>query len=348
MGKNNNFIEINGKRYDSQSGAVMSHSAAVTATTKPAAAVAKQVKHSPAVKKAKSVGTTRTRQTAKHLPAHKPIPAQTLMRHAVKKPARGQPIRAYGPAQELAHPPLGTVVVGKPVQSLDAKRQQKAAQVAKSQLISHFSATTTSDFAAASVFSGPSPSVSTPPSPVAKHKPTANLLENALRHANSHQQAPYKSPRTERTKHRTAVSAAVVVPLLLLGIIASQNLSGIRLQMASARIGFNAKLPDYRPAGFSSGQLNYSPGVVAAHFHSNSDDRAYTLIQQRSSWDNLTLRQRFVASADSNYQTVEAGGRTVFLYGTQNATWLNRGIWYIVQSNGSLNNRQLLELATSL
>ena len=55
----------------------------------------------------------------------------------------------------------------------------------------------------------------------------------------------------------------------------------------------------------------------------------------------------FVAPTDPNYQVVVGGGRTVYLYGSRNATWVNNGLWYVLQGNDSLSNQQLVQLATS-
>ena len=87
---------------------------------------------------------------------------------------------------------------------------------------------------------------------------------------------------------------------------------------------------------------------MAAQFHSNSDGRGYTITQKRSSLDSGSLRDGFVAPTDAHYQEAEAGGLTIYLYGNRNATWVNGGIWYVVQANGSFSDRQLIELATSL
>jgi hypothetical protein len=72
------------------------------------------------------------------------------------------------------------------------------------------------------------------------------------------------------------------------------------------------------------------------------------LTEKTSAWNSATLRDNFVASNAKTYQTVETGGRTIYLYGQNQASWVNGGIWYQVQSNGALSNHQLVELATSL
>jgi len=60
------------------------------------------------------------------------------------------------------------------------------------------------------------------------------------------------------------------------------------------------------------------------------------------------LLSNFITPSYPQHQTVQASGLTIYLYNDHSATWVNGGIWYVVQSDGSLNDRQLIDLATSL
>jgi hypothetical protein len=334
--KNNNIIEINGQRYDATTGVALKRSPPNNAK--------------PAVP-----GTIR--QPAKHSLSHKPAASSTLMRQAVQKPGPGlkRRFKAQGDTDSLARQALDSIVANASLRRLDIKRLQDAKKVAKSQFVSHFSATTATTAAASYMppTTPPKPGASTPAvhtlaGPAKRPKTTADLLERAVQQATSHQELPPGRTRHNRAKRNAGIGAAVVLSVLLLVVVVTQNLSNVRLQMASAKAGFSAGLPAYQPAGYSLGQLNYSDGVVAAQFHSNSDGRRYTITQKRSSLDDASLRDGFVVSADARYQAVETGGLTIYLYGNHNATWINGGIWYVVQANDSFSDRQLIELATSL
>jgi hypothetical protein len=322
VGKNNNTIEINGKRYDAKSGALLvgGHTASPKAAAKP------KIAH----------------QVAKHA-GRAPAGSKTLMRHAVKKPgAHKKQFRAQVPAEVSA----AQVVVSKSAKRVDPKRLQKAGKVPKSHLITHFAPLgQESTFEVPTTL--PARSITAAPSKTksAKHKTTADLLEQAILNATSHTELPHK-PRKKAKRRSLAAASAVVV--LAIGFIGYQQVPNLELHTASARAGIKAGLPGYQPAGYSLGQLNYSDGVVATQFHSNSDDRAYTLTQKRSNWDDAALRDSFVAPLDRNYQTADAGGLTVYLYGNGNATWVNGGLWYQVEANGALSNQQLVDLAKSL
>ena len=47
-------------------------------------------------------------------------------------------------------------------------------------------------------------------------------------------------------------------------------------------------------------------------------------------------------------QTIDTAGRTVYIYGNDNASWVDNGIWYQVTSNGDLSNTDVLNIASSL
>ena len=347
MGKNTNTIEINGKKYDAKTGDLLhasAHSAGAThAQPHPKAEEKGAVKNSPA------------RETVQHGARHTPQKSRTLIRHAVKKPASAKSIKAVGHTDHLAKRTLPKLVVKHPARSVDVRRAGKAHVVPKSNLITHFipvSAMPGPSYEAPAF--NPSAEAITPVQPLAAASPkpsgrprsTADLLDLAVQHARSHEQPPvHHKPRHKRRLKGAALSAAA---LLLLSFVGWQQLPDMRLQMASAKAGFNVNRPGYMPAGYSLGDMKYAQGAAALSFHSNSDDRQYTLTQRESGWSSQNLLDNFVLSRGENYQAVESEDRTVYLYGNGNATWVNKGVWYVIQGDGSLSQRQLVELAASL
>lgn len=343
MSKNNNIIDINGKRYDAKTGKLLTASVSEAKVTKPAQNMTSSI-NKPSMHDV-------VRQPAKSASAHKPIPSKTLMRHAVKKPSKPakKTIKAQGPSYALDKAPLGDVVVSKSVKSLDHKKLQHAAKIPKSGLITHFSAITSDANLQADSTPLPQtkPIPQTPPPAKTKPQTTSELLEHAIRQANSHEQPPADKPHS-RHKRRVRASIASAMAVMLLAFVGYQEIPNLRLNLASAKAGFNASMPSYKPAGYGLGQLSYSPGVVATKFTSNSDERSYTLTQKTSAWNSQALRDNFVTNTSHSYQTVETGGRTIFIYGNGSATWVNGGVWYIIQSDGSLTSHQLVELAKSI
>lgn len=353
MGKNNNIIEIDGTKYDARTGAVLGPSTAA-ATKKPSKA--KQMDS--AVKKPTMSDVVR--RPAKHAPSHAPATSHTLMRQSVKKPVP-QPrkhTKAQGSVIAVSPVAASSIAPKKSVYNISDKRLKKAQKVIQSNLITHFAPVTSDSntFSRLVQASGPKPPAGrsvepiTRPvgSPNTKPQTTSELLETALRQATSHEQKPVHPKRSHKLKKRAGLASASVLALALIVLAGSQQVSNVRVHMASAKAGFNVTLPDYRPAGYSLGKLDYSSGIASTTFKSNSDSRAYTITQKPSAWDSQALRDGFVIPRDKHYQTFDAAGRTVYIYGNHNATWVNAGIWYSVQSDGSLSDHQLVELASSL
>ncbi len=117
--------------------------------------------------------------------------------------------------------------------------------------------------------------------------------------------------------------------------------------MASARAGFPASMPGYKPTGYAAMSLNYGPGKVIIGYEGPGNHN-YSLVQKSSNWDSETLLQNYVATSGLAYQTYSAAGRTVYVYGNDNATWVNGGIWYQLNGNGNLNKNQIIDLASSI
>jgi hypothetical protein len=290
------------------------------------------------------------RSAAQNVGSHLPQGSQTLMRHVVQKPGKSLKRRhaAQGPTDALvARPPL-SVAPKHSISTVPAGRLARAEQVNQSSQISRF------------IKPQASPATPTTPTPAAvvTHRAAPvqqplDVFEIAMQRATSHQQLPviqHKHPRSRQlfSKRRTSIAATAATVLLLVGLVGLQYRTTIALHLATGKAGFSATIPAYRPAGYSIGKLNATAGSVAINFRSNSDQRAYAITEKPSAWDSATLRDNFVSSADSHFQTVQVGGRTVYLYGKNNAAWVNGGIWYQVQSGGALSDRQLSELAASL
>ena len=366
MSKNNNIIEINGQRYNALTGALISGdhkpvknvdgvvradaASPSPALSTPAPRVALQ-----SVVKQPVMDIARPIRSIKH---HSPQIAQTLMRSSVKKPGATHPhLKAQTPTDQLSVQPGHIVRTKLSHQVIDPKRQKRARRASRSPSVSRFSAITS--------FAASAPQVVALSRPVAqlilekqvallasakRSQPSLDMFQQAIAAATSHQQ-PFFTPLKKSVTKRSATSrtvAAVLAVALVTGFVTYQNIPNIKLHLASSRVGFQASMPSYRPAGFAVGTMSYDVGNVAINYHSNSDKRAYTLTEKASNWDSQTLRDVYVVtSAGQAYQTVQASGRTIYLF-ARNATWVNNGVWYEVINNGNLSSKQLVDLASSL
>jgi hypothetical protein len=178
-------------------------------------------------------------------------------------------------------------------------------------------------------------------------KDSSDIFEKALREVQSHLEPP---PKITSKKRRRLASTwtLTALALLVVGITISQNVSNIRLEVASSTAGFTSSLPKELPSGYTMSKLNYSKGLIATYFRSNTNSQSYAIIQRLSDWNNQSLQKNYLASANPTYQTEQASGLKVYIYGNHNASWLNNGIWYVVKTNGTLSDNELVKIASSV
>ncbi len=290
------------------------------------------------------------RSAAQPAAGHKPQSSATLMRHVVSKPThslkRHQSAISHTDAV-LAKPILSVANMKNSVGAIPIERLARAQKIPKHERVSRFASQIS-----AHVLS-PQRTINNSALAQINESRPSSLFEQALEHATSHLQppvAPVKHPERQKflAKKRVSAVATGLVLLLLVGSIGYYSRTNLAIHMAANKAGFSATLPAYHPAGFSVGTLKSSAGTVAIHYKSNSDQRAFAITEKPSTWDSSTLRDNFVSAADKQYQVIEVGGRTVYLYGQHNAAWVNGGIWYQVESNGALSDQQLSHLASSL
>ena len=351
MGYKQNSIVLNGKLYDARTGALIH---APQTPSKPKTKIRKNkglVMDSVASPKRRHTPTAPAHHEVHHAPAHtvrhKPQRAHTLMRSAVSKPkpaSRKKPTNLH--------------------EERTTKRLERAQAVPRSHQIHRFPAnhvehrpvTRTHTPAAASA--APKPVHHTAsviaPAPVSESE---KLVNNALRHATAHEaNHPFAKKPKRRLSHklgfkRHTANLAIggLAILLLAGFFAYQNIPSLSMQVASTRAGFEAQQPSYQPPGFTQDNLvTYSPGKVTISFHSNSDDRQFRLTQQVSNWNSQALASNYLADKNKDYQTYQAGGKTVYIYDNANATWVNGGVWYQIEGQSSLTSEQLLKIANSI
>jgi len=402
LGQTNKIIEVNGKRYDAITGALITgnrlaakSAAAIHAAPHVAgprsidgfARVSRDHAPTPAIHKPVAAPSLVASHHKPHTPAHHTAPHQqqhatTLMRTAVKKPhvQSVAVIKSQTRTDILAHKPAQTVAPKISFGSIDRFRTQRAAQMIKSNAVSHFRQPVfnTAAFSRpvaklqpAQVAAAPSIAIAAPKpvgaldfiatgsghtkTKIQHSAPTqsraSDIFEQALAGATSHEQTfeALRAPRTRKKRGRAlAIIATSFAALLLIGFLGFQNSSQLSLKVASYRSGINAKLPSYQPSDYSFNHLNYTPGNVVASYSSTSGDQEYNISQKESNWDSQALLSNVVATAKASYKTYQRAGRTVYVLSNNTATWVDSGILYTVDGNASLTSNQLLELASSM
>lgn len=389
MAKTNNFIELNGKRYDALTGAFLGVGTQAVAT-KPTHVAPKAMPHHGVVmdgiKPSKSATAMQhvAAAPAAHKPVvahkhhsqpiahHKPQHAKTLRRDVVTMPkiTPQKPLKLQTPTDIVQRKP-GVLTVKPKLSSniVDPARATRSLDVPRSPQVERFRKQPMPRQASHTSLSPLRPTprpvdsfnvAARTPARVAQRPVSQtrihtddDIFEQAIAYARSHEQP---SPQTlshkkakrssRRAKKLVGVLASILMVAFLGGFIFWQNRADIELQLASARSGVPASMPAYKPSGYAVKGFTYSPGTVTIGYGSSTGN--FNVVQKSSNWDSETLLQNYVATSGQAYNAYQAAGRTVYVYGNGNATWVNGGIWYQVNDNGVLSKDQLINLATSM
>ncbi len=349
-------IEINGKRYDARTGQLITagHSSSHQ-TAKPKPKIPST--HSPAKSHPVqdiarlAAAPAKRRQTAR---------SQTLMRHGVKKPAvvpQTKPAKARA-AADIA--PVRSSNTVPRIQHFDAARQTRAQTIKQSRLVSKFHNSEVLQHPIATTQAAVTERIEhlpVRPAPAIKHAASQaqSVLERGLKNAQSHTETfkpeqKHAKKSKKRGKSKVASYAAgTLAAVLLFGFIAYQSVPNMSVRYAAARSGVNASLPGYQPSGFAlSNRIQYNPGQITINFSSTTDDRAFSITQRETAWNSDALKTNYVDDQSDKVQKYEDRGRTIYLYGDNNATWVNGGVWYDINGNSQLNSDQLIRIATSM
>ncbi|MCA9348175.1 DUF4367 domain-containing protein [Candidatus Saccharibacteria bacterium] len=371
--KHSTTVEINGKLYDTKTGKVINKSITPNHSSPRVSPKTTQAKPNMSdISRSPSIANNINRRTTSR--------SQTLMRKAVKRPTKAPAIQHKSKPVES---PITNIVsqhsspMTVPRIGLDIARQSRAATAKKSPLVSKFT-NTLSPVAKSKPAHQPVKVANLPvqPAPAMPKRPTARrtakpaqavakpihqnqlsaVLEQGLRNAQSHNQPLAKSKKQRKTsslspfkKKALSYGAGALALLLLVGFYGYQNIANLSMKYATAKAGINASLPSYQPSGFTlSHQIQYDPGQVTVKFASNSDERNFTITQKETTWNSDALLSSYVSTKTSQVQTYENKGRTIYLYGDNNATWVDGGVWYDIAGDSELNSDQLLKIASSM
>lgn len=183
------------------------------------------------------------------------------------------------------------------------------------------------------------------------------IVERGLEMAQSHTQAaPPKDSKHARLSRKLhirqkmiAPSAAVLAFAVIGGIFAYNKVPDVALHVAAQRTGVRASMPSYSPNGFKLKQpIHYNDDEINIEYSSNSDDRSFKVTQKASSWDSRTLLENFIETTQSQYQTLQVKGRTIYTYNNGDAAWVDGGTMYKIEGNSNLSSDQLLKIINSL
>jgi hypothetical protein len=133
------------------------------------------------------------------------------------------------------------------------------------------------------------------------------------------------------------------------GYIWTQNYPKMSFHVAASKAGLEATLPGYLPASYhQSGPVSYQPGEITLNFASAGANEPLKITQRKTDWDSNSLRENYVSKQTDNYLAVQGQGLTIYMYNSNQASWVNHGVWYQINGVSQLGREQVLKIAYSL
>lgn len=190
-----------------------------------------------------------------------------------------------------------------------------------------------------------------PPTPATDSTPPT--LDKVVENSNTKSQEEPKSNFSQKTKKglKPASIALTIVALFLVGAYIWQvNYPSLAFKIASAKAGVSASLPGYVPSGWKMlGDISTNPGTVSYALSSPDNSKKISITQSKTDWDSQALAENYVAPKAENYLALQAQGLTIYVYGQNQASWVNKGTWYKIETTDqSLTQDQIIKIATSL
>ncbi len=240
-----------------------------------------------------------------------------------------------------------------PNTSVDTRpsKQKVTGQYLGAQANSITSATST-----ASYLSKPSPQPSA--NTTAATPPTSNVAPSAVKTDTTPSASTFTSnvaqvSKKDKVKSIGGKAASVgltLTGLVLLGVYVWQiNYPNLALKVASSKAGINASLPAYVPSGWKvSGDIQANPGGVVYDIKSPDGAKTISVNEERTDWDSQALAENYLSTKTKKYTTLQSEGLTIYIYGNNQASWINHGTWYRIEGNHGLTQEQIIKMATSL
>ena len=153
---------------------------------------------------------------------------------------------------------------------------------------------------------------------------------------------------TKRKFRRPAILSTLGALAAIAAIGVYVTLPSVNIRMAANKAGIDAKNP-YIPEGFSiDGKVAYQSGRVTINYKSNSGSDGYSITQeQNDSLTEQTIVDEATNRGNGNYQTMQAGDKTVYRYRDM-ATWLDGDMKYTINTNDYLDSQDITNIVNSL
>lgn len=161
---------------------------------------------------------------------------------------------------------------------------------------------------------------------------------------------PNKDSKTKKALKPAGIALSIVALFLVGAYIWQVNYPTLAFKIASAKAGMSATMPGYIPGGYKlAGEIQTNPGSVSYSLVNGGQSKKISITQTKTDWDSQALAESYVAPKAENYLALQAQGLTIYMLGDSQATWVNKGTWYKIESpDQSLSQDQAIKIATSL
>jgi hypothetical protein len=284
---------------------------------------------------------------AQPAPTTKPLSAQSL--HATSAVASGGVLDLRKPAPQ----PVAAPAVTKPASFTDIAPRPAATTVAPASTPAPQPAPQPEPIIVVAPQPTPPEVVQPTPQPTPKPepdvKPQPSLREMAAQ-LSSPAEITAEAQKKPSLQKPVSIGAAVLVVLIMGGYIWMNNYNNLSIRTAGQRAGIVASLPNYTPSDYKlNGPISYGTGFVSFNLKNTKDaNKSIAVIQRKSDWNSASLLELYVAPKTKDYVAVNSQGLKIYLYGDGQATWVNRGLQYVVQANSGLSREQIIKMAESL
>lgn len=176
----------------------------------------------------------------------------------------------------------------------------------------------------------------------------AEIKQNAIASALSQMSREHAKEQKTSQKSRRGwwIFGGSLAILVVAGAGILMNLPKISAEMASARSGFSASIPQYSPEGFKLKDLPYFDGKSIVMRFADSD-KNYEVKQIESSWDSDALLENYVLTKwGEDYITYREKGLTIFRKDGV-AVWVNAGRMFEISGAEEISAEEIVKIAVS-
>jgi hypothetical protein len=361
------IIEINGRQYDTRSGAVLHKSndslrSSDSKKSSKSISVSAEAALPPTISEENNVVVSHGpkknthHKVAKPAAAHKRQKAKTLVRQAVKKPSfkSEDEEKRLGKVSSAIASSFQSEEGGKGFVVRDtADRVLRAGQVSKSAAVHKFNdlinpEANVKKIEVKRVAAPPEPTKSftsdvvPPPKPVEK----VNPFDTAVERSKSHEQTLPRPPLFSFSRLSGQFLVMAILFVVVSAFVLDMKSQALAINLSAYQAKVPAVVPTYIPQGYTLQNPIYHKSGQVIMLYSNGVN-AMALTESNSPIDSTDLLALDVAPSGSPYTQVSANQQPVFVFSDGSAVWTVKGVLFQLTTNSPLPNSEVQSIATS-